>query len=643
VIFSDQQTQQPAEYDNNGKWIGGGIFNGWGTQSNPVDWRSELPSLSTMEFFDANLDSGIFETDISQQISRVPGGGAATQPVSTYLQMVGRSAVFSAVRNCVTNISIAWGYFQRSVNVLKKLFTGTIKIVSAVMDTLSTVMETIEMAVNAIAWIPIVGWIIKIIYEVAKIITGIISAVKEKKAQRRQDELDRLARQYGLPMAQWSPEADTVMCRFLQMKLMPGVFDLEWAFSPRFPAKNASDFQATRQKYNPDDPCTGAWLVHADVGDDPLANPEGLGFVPGTMNIHGAVSLKVGAGGSVKDYGDFFPITRTVSSQLWSQAVKGDSAMTFAIDTDKLIARWKEYAAAAYGFGVDGIKGWTMIGGELTAGTTVQFDEVNGIRYYCSDCDTGNSNCDEKIAGRKKKSDRKRTPPGDGHRSRYLQHLHLMLGWKTFQHGQSVKQDDWWETMTPVQALRNMRERQDAMIRSPKCMYLDDSTNSGGTGQPRFRSIRKGSEQHKLWAKCVTAMFESGDWKRIDYRDVIPGEEVDKAIRLVLSNRYDTTPEKFFNLDKKFGQGKQSMGIAAHRGPSILGDPEPPAPADPIQVVTSKVKGMNLSPTRAAHVRVMRSPTRATSGTSSRKKSSAAPLLIGAAAVGLLMMRGRKK
>jgi len=620
VLFSQDQIRDNA-----------GVFSGWARESDPFSWENELPALSTVEFF---------RTDPAyQNLFSMDSGSIA-------IQELGRYSVFGAMRNCVTQVATAWGYFQSSLKFVKLLFKDTLAMVSRVMDTLSTVMETIELAVNAIAWIPIVGWIIKIIFEVAKIITSIISSVREKQAERRRSELDRIARSYGLPMAEWTPEADTLMCQELQKKLMPGKFDLEWAFSPRYPAKNAGDFVAQHQKYDPDDDCFSAWLVWSELFETGNQSPEqmpGLGFVPGTMNLHGAMSLSTTAGGSVKDYGDFFPITRSVASQLWSQAIKGDSGLTFAVNTDKLIDMWKDYAAAAYHYGLEAFGGWSMVAGRIDRSEPLKLSDIPGLKYNCSSCDSGSSNCSHKLAG-KKEEHRWRTPPGDGHKSAFVAHLHKMLGWKTFQHGESLKtEEEWWESMTPVQALRNLRERQDAMIRSPKCMYLDDSTNADGTGQVRFKSIKKGSQQHKLWEKCVTAMFESGDWKRVDYRDVIPGEEVDKAIRLVLSNRYDTTPEKFFNLDKKFGQGKQSMGIAAHQGPSILGDPEPPAPPDPIQVVTSSVKGMTLSPTRAAHVRVMRKPTRATSGkTSTRKKSSAAPLLIGAAAVGLLMMRGRK-
>ena len=40
-----------------------------------------------------------------------------------------------------------------------------------------------------------------------------------------------------------------------------------------------------------------------------------------------------------------------------------------------------------------------------------------------------------------------------------------MFGWTTFLHGESLKEEDWWETTTPVKALRNMRERQEEQER----------------------------------------------------------------------------------------------------------------------------------------------------------------------------------
>lgn len=608
MLFSDQQLTDPNS-----------VFNGWGLVSDPGQWESRLPGLATMNFFRADpAYDGIFN------LSTQGKGGA-----SFYIQELGRSAVFSALRNCVAQISVAWGYFSSAFNTIRLLFKDTLTAISRVLDTVSTVMDSIELAVNSISWIPIVGWIIKIVFEVAKIVTSIISAVQEKRAERKQAELDRLARQYALPMAEWTPEADTVMGQMLQMQLAPGKFNLEWAFMPRYPANKVGDFVASRQKYNPNDSCFSGWLVYSKMAGGEQSE-AGLGFVPGTMNIHGAMSLNTQAGGDVRDYGDFFPITRSVANQLWSQAVKGDSGLTFAIDTDKVITAWKEYVSSAYHYGVEALDGWSMIAGDVDRSWPLKYSDIPGLKYNCSECDTGSSNCDSKLAG-KKREHRWRTPPGDGHKSAFLQHLHQMFGWKTFQHGKSLKEDERWDTMTPVVALRNLRERQEAMIRSPKCMYLDDSSNSGGTGTRRFNAIRKGSDLHEIWVKSVTAMFESGDWKKIDYRDVIQGEDVDQAIRLALSNQNLPPPEKYFNLDKKWGTGKASLGIKAVSGPSVLGDPEPPKPPGLVEVTTANVKGMALSPGRAGQGK-----------TSTRKKSSAAPLLIGAAAIGLLMMRGRK-
>ncbi len=620
VLFSDQQTADT-----------GGIFNGWGRESNPADWDNNLPALSTIEFFSGDpAYSGLFD------LSTGGKGGS-----SEFIQVLGRSAVFSAVRNCVTNISTAWGYFRSSIGIIKLLFRDTLQWISRVLKTASTVMESIELAVNSIAWIPVVGWIIKIIFEVSKIITSIITSVREKRAERDQKELDRIARQYGLPMASWTPEADTMMCQLLQMNLAPGKFDLEWAFSPRYPAKSVGDFVAQRQKINPDDSCFSGWLVYSDLFKSSTADAPGLGFVPGTGNIHGAMSLKIHAGGVVKDYGDFFPITRSVSAQLWSQAVKGDSGLTFALDTERLITAWKEYVSSAFHYGLEGIGGWSMIAGDTTTGSILDFDEIPNFKFYCGPCDIGTGGCTKRIKNKVKKSNRKLTPSGNGHRNAFNAHLRSMIGWTTFLHGESLKEEDWWETMTPVKALRNMQERQEAMIRSPKCMYLDDSTSADGTGQARFRALKRGSDLHKIWQQSVTAMFESGDWKRIDYQDVIKGEDVDQAIRLKLSQMGLGTPEKYFNMDSKTGfqKGKASMMIAprAGVGPSILGDPEPPKPPDIVEVETATVMGMALSPRPRGR--------RFRPGFASKKrkkKSSGLPLLLGAAGIGLLMMRGRK-
>lgn len=596
-----------------------GIFSGWGAQGNSVfnylEWESKLPSLQTRTFF--SLDpayASLFKKGV---------GG------TSFIEEMGMYSVMSATRNCITRIATAWGWFSKANNAIKIIFKDHIALVQQAITTAKEVMAAIELAVNSICWIPIVGWIIKIIYEIAKIITSIVSAVQEARERRNQEALNKNARAYALPMAEWDPDIDTVMCRYMQSQLSASIFNLEWCFMPRYPAKSASDFVAMQQKYNPDDECFSGWLVWSRMYQEVNSEPPGLGFVPGTMNLHASLSLNSRAGADVKDLGDFFPVTRSVAAQLWSQTVKGDSGMTFAVDTDKCKNAWMDYVAAAYGYGLDGIRGWSMASSRINKSTPLIYADAksDSLRYTCTSCDYGAKGCN---SGSDK--GRWRTPPGNGHRSAYLSHLHTMFGWSTTEHGKSLKQDDWWETSIPVKALDNLYDRQMAMILSEKCMYLDDSTNAGGSGQTRFRAIRKGGELHRRWENAVTAMFQSGDWKRIDYRDVIPGEEVDKAIRLMLSNHHKTTPEKFFNMDKKIGQGIASLGIAAKTGPTVLGDPEPPKPPPPVEVGTARVKGMPLSPQRA--------PIKAKG--SSRKPASSAPLLIGAAAVGLLFMKGMK-
>src|SRR5690606_6005480 len=138
MLFSDKQLLDPKD-----------IFSGWGLVSNPADWKSNLPGLSTINFFRTDpAYQGIFD------LSTDGKGGA-----SILIQELGRSAVFSAIRNCVAQISVAWGYFSTAITAIKNLYKDLLSTVSRVLDTVSTVMDSIELAINSISWIPIVGWI----------------------------------------------------------------------------------------------------------------------------------------------------------------------------------------------------------------------------------------------------------------------------------------------------------------------------------------------------------------------------------------------------------------------------------------------------------------------------------------------------
>lgn len=130
-----------------------------------------------------------------------------------------------------------------------------------------------------------------------------------------------------------------------------------------------------------------------------------------------------------------------------------------------------------------------------------------------------------------------------------------------------------WSTIATSRALDNLEERQQAKLQSIECMYVDDSRDER-TGQPRYRAIGTESSKGPMWNRwfdSVKSVFESGDWRRVRFKDVPEGRLKQELRQWCASHSVDCdtlgTPGGF---------------IAA--GPSSLGDPVPPSPPDPREV-----------------------------------------------------------
>jgi len=514
----------------------GSVFQGWGntTDFDWSSWESRIPSLQTQNFFSGS-DPSMYNTLF----------GSSESGAKSFVEEMASITVVSALRNVVARASMAWGWFSKALKPVKHIFEGLVSTVGRVLAGVNAAFKAISLAIDAISWVPVIGWILAIIKLIANVVVGIVKDVKEKKQAKRDKVLAQTAKVYGLPIGEWHPDIDTFMCQYLQRQLED--MNLEWCFMPRYPAKRPEDFFAQRQKFEPSDNYAAAWLIFAGQSYDNVLGSTGLGFVPGTDSIHGAIQLPAWLPTAVQDMGAWFPMTQATVFQIWNQVIKGDSGMTFAVDAGKCISAWESYISAAYEYGTRGIAGWTLVTGETErfAGKPTPFGYVTSdFRYRCSQCDYGRDNCNKHHDGKWKEAKRNYDPDRrfanfsvkrefEGHREPYLKYLHELFDWKESMAGKPLHKDDWWKTTRPVRALQNLEERQKAMIMSPTCMYLDDSTDSDGRGHRRFNAIRKGTPMHALWDKCVTAMFESGDWKRIDYRDVIKGEEVDAGIRTI--------------------------------------------------------------------------------------------------------------
>ncbi len=537
-----------------------GIFNGWGLQASDIDaWGVTLPDLDTRKFFTLTGYDSFLGTDL---------GADAVSGGRNIIEFSGRSSVFKGLRNVMVQVSTTVGYFQTARPSIKKIFNP---LIGDLVKALGSAFDAFEIGVNAVGWIPVVGWIIKLIFAIAKAIVNIVRSVRKAQDNRNQSALNELARKAAIPTAFLATGADEVLGRLLQHKISG--HDLEWMMLPQFAATSPSDFRASRQRVDNSSPCIDSYLITTGKN-------LGLGFMPGSMNLHGAMELDTRGGGIVRDVGDYFPVTQGIATALWSQVLQGEGGITFAVDSERVSRAWVDYVQSAMEFADDKLKrGWSMIAGDLN-----DSDIVDSTQYKCTDpCTWGVVGC-----SRGKDKGKWRSIPGGGHYSSYVSYFDAVFDWRRIDTGKPHTLDNIdWDSIGPARSLTNLRERQAAMISSLKCMYLDDGNNE--LGSPRFRALRRGSSLHKLWERNVQAVFESGEWQNVDLRDVIPGSDTWSLIQQYTLDM-GVPVARFFNMSKPPDQGQGRRTGAVDE--TVLGDPTPPVPPDAVDMQGEGLLGL---------------------------------------------------
>ncbi|MEX1362277.1 MAG: hypothetical protein AB1Z98_04080, partial [Nannocystaceae bacterium] len=357
-----------------------------------------------------------------------------------------------------------------------------------------------------------------------------------------------------LPIAKWSRGADEALTRTMMMRL--DEYDAQWIVTPRYPATSSSDFRANPQQINPEDEYFAGWLIYTGVNGPGTAGSQGLGFVPGSRNLHGAMELRTRGARDFRDLGGFFPTARLAAVQWWEMMVAGGPAM-FSVDPVAARIAWADYLRSAVAFGDGILDGWS---------TSVTATELGATEHRCKPALYGIGQCKKSKAG-------KMVPiVGTGHRSVYLDYLFTLFEPRRHDPERGWDRDniDWDDTI-PGRALGNLEERQRALLQSLACMTVDDSEVDGG---PRFRAIGTATNKGPLWHRwyeSVTAVFQSGDWRRVRFDDVPEG-----SLKGELRDRCIAAGIDCEQLGRQF-----ETHLAT---PSSLGDPIPPSPPDPVEV-----------------------------------------------------------
>ena len=528
------------------------VFHGRG--GNPLDWSSTLPDLSVFGF------------------SADPALGADLWSGGLVAQLAMRN-VASALRLAVGRVAITQGFAAKQLPALSGLFGDSLETLYGGVDVAARILgsDGFSLALDALGWIPVAGWILDLVVSVVELVVDLVEAVGDLRERKAREALARVA---TVPLAQWSRGADEVLARTMMLRL--GEHDAQWVVSPRYPATSAADLSATPQVVSPGDDRWAGWVVHSGgLGPGGEGSP-GLGFVPGSRNLHGAMELRTRGARDLRDLGQFYPTARLAAVQWWEMVVAGGPSM-FSVDASAASADWEDYVRSAVEFGDNKLSGWS------TSKTATSFEAT---QHLCIPELYGVDQC--------RKSRRNALVPmlGTGHRSAYLEYLFALFDPQRRDPERGWDRDniDWADTV-PGRALANLEERQDAALQSLACMTVDDSEVDG---RPRFRAIGTATRQGPLWQRwyeSVSAVFQTGEWRNVKFDDIPEG-----ALKAEVRERCAATGIDCTTLGK---QHETSFAPA----PSSLGDPVPPTPPNPIEVQLGTLTAGPSPPTKHPHQR----------------------------------------
>lgn len=511
--------------------------------------------------------------------------------------------------------------------------------------------KAFNMAINAIGVIPVVGWIIKAAYEISKTVTDVILAVQKSNTAAARREL---AKSLTIPLGsmEFSPDANDALARqfFARVKgdRADDLIRPAYGFSGSEGAFVADGvYEDGMPSSGPGYGMAAGTIVHgsSDGGG-------GFGYVPGsssmTRSIFFPTGLNSGGGCSVRaarDMASLYPTAQSLCTGWWSQVNTPGPSM-FSVQPRASKGHWENYIEKMFALAEDLMKGWScaptgkpftnkfkclkdepsiwkeMGGcgetGQMTSGDWMTIPSEFGrtahpsfYGYLCRlyfgikdpfDMDKGGLNQLPIVANFTYKND-------SGHDYYRANALDL---------SESV----------PVSALETLYNNQKATLKSIKCMYVSGEDDNHGN-RDRFPAFNDHTLR-TLWRDSVTDIFASGSWKRVSYQDMPEGEAKSQFRQLALSKGIQDVE----NYNRPCAPGEAyNSGCGYHGAHATLssGFQIPDNPSLPTAPT------MNGAVIQATIAKSLRRP-----GGSSKKKSSALPLVLGAGAIALLMMRGRK-
>jgi len=623
-------------------------------EESPEMWKSTLPFDMQRLVDDIAVDprtalQGATSDELKKIEEDVRRGKIPTKHMKYFVKAIANTALYNVVNASRQMIGMAFrtvGILSNSFGIVRNLFKEEASVALRLTDLVGEFVKSdfFEMALNAIGLIPVVGWIIKIVVEVAQSVAKIVTVIFDDNLKTAKSVA---AQQLSIPMrgTEFSKMADDAVVQEIYGRMRD--YDQQRFIQPAYaPMGGGGEYLGfTAQGVYDDDWDSSrgdkemglGWVVQPGK----YALP-GLGFVPGTGNITRSMFFPAGVtsgrgckGGAVRDIGSLYPTGGSLLSSWWSMVLKPGPSM-FSVDAKQPIKDWENYIYGMLMLGPNVMKGWAC------APTGIPFSN----KFYCVDGMMGKGNKKKRGVGDCRWGGGRRgkvmTLPKDFGRSSHVTlmgHLYsLFFGLKKLsERGKSFNPDlgigipkagkveyykdhygkDWLNPdsvdiseSVPVRALENLYERQMFTLKSINCMYVDGEKSN----RHRFPSFnnRKLRDQ---WYESVTAIMSSNDWRQVVFADVPESRMKNELLKVVKRNGLD--PDKL--NDPRYRNRQMHIRAA----PTVLGSPTLPPPPGAVRVTPSRVARMAEPSTKRK----------------AKKKSQSGTIIAAAAVAGLLLLK----
>jgi len=605
------------------------VFKGRVDESPWSNWESNIPDISQLK------DSVALDPALGGQFADIEQVKTSLEPLMKFIGDLAMLDFIRGTRETLGQVARTSGLLTNEFSAVKTILTSDSSTVIKGFDVAGVILDSplFEMALNAIGAVPVVGWIVKIIYDISRTIADIVMKVRKEgrdKAKRA------MAREQSIPIAslEQNPETDDLQTKAFFRFLSPAYFDPQQVIRPPYSTSATGEhgmFCAADVKEKVSDNKRLGWVIY---GAEPSG---GMGLVPGTSNITRSlyfpaglssapgVSSKGCAGGSVRDVGTLYPTATNLSTGWWSQISKPGPSM-YMVNPLSARNEWEIYMENLFALAQNIMKGW------VCAPTGKAFTN----KFYCIGSTKGMGACNN----RRSNGSLLTIPSDFGRASHTVYYAYLCelffglidpyntkkggltrlphLSNAGFDKPSSYYQNDIgskyfradyidYDESVPSKSLMALDGRQRATLKSINCMYVN------GRDPERFPAFTN-SALKDLWEESVTALFQTEDWRKATFADIPEGEAKDAFYQKAKAAGIN-------DVENYRYRGHMQLSGSAD---TVLGDPSPPAMPDINGAALKRISSQVLLQKK---------------GKKSKKKSNNLPLLLAAGALGILMLK----